>query len=113
MANGFGRGRGMGGGYRGGMGFGFRGSSPPWPYVGIGRGGLPRCGYYLDAPGATGAYQQPSSPFYPGTPLAPGAPFVPHMTKEEELDFLRGQAEAIKGQLEQIEARMRELETEG
>ena len=38
---------------------------------------------------------------------------VPHMTKEEELDFLRGQAEAIKGQLEQLEARMRELETEG
>ena len=34
------------------------------------------------------------------------------MTKEEELDFLRGQAEAIKGQLAQIETRMREMEAE-
>jgi len=34
------------------------------------------------------------------------------MTPEQELDFLRSQAEAIKGQLEQIEARMRDLETE-
>jgi prefoldin subunit 5 len=32
------------------------------------------------------------------------------MTPEEELDFLRDQAQAIKRQLEQIEARMRELE---
>ncbi len=29
-----------------GRGFGFRGFSPPWPFVGIGRGGLPRCWYY-------------------------------------------------------------------
>lgn len=34
------------------------------------------------------------------------------MTREQELDFLRNQAEAIKGQLEQIDARIRELETE-
>jgi prefoldin subunit 5 len=33
------------------------------------------------------------------------------MTKEQELDFLKNQAQAVKGQLEQIEARMRELET--
>jgi hypothetical protein len=113
MANGFGRGRGMGRGFRGGMGFGFRGSSPPWPYVGIGRGGLPRCGYFLDAPEATGTYQQPPYPYYPGTPPTPGrAPFAPPMTKEDELDFLRNQAEAIKGQLSQIEARMREMEAE-
>jgi len=31
------------------------------------------------------------------------------MTKEQELDFLQEQANAIKSQLEQIEARMREL----
>jgi hypothetical protein len=36
----FGRGRGFGRGW--GRGFGFRGYSPPWPYVGLGRGGLPR-----------------------------------------------------------------------
>ena len=95
MPNGFGRGRGFGRGFGGGMGFGFRGASPPWPYVGIGRGGLPRCGYFLS--GAT----------------APGyTPYTPQMTKEEELNYLKGQAEAIKGQLEQIDSRMRDLESE-
>jgi len=121
MPNGFGRGFGFGGG----MGFGFRGSSPPWPYVGIGRGGLPRCGYFLS--GAAGApatwpYQPVPYPVYPGygaTPTsyspyaaspAPGSmPYAPGMTKEQELDFLQEQANAIKSQLEQIEARMREL----
>lgn len=125
MPNGFGRGF----GFRGGMGFGFRGSSPPWPYVGLGRGGLPRCGYFLS--GAAGApsawpYQQtpyPSSlgfsagqspyPFYAGTPpTSERAPFAPQMTREQELDLLRGQAEGIKGQLEQIEARIQELASE-
>jgi hypothetical protein len=115
MPNGFGRGFGL----RGGMGFGFRGSSPPWPYVGIGRGGLPRCGYFLS--GAAGApaawpYQPPSYPTSPGFgawqnpyPAYTGAPQV---TKEQELDFLKGQAEAIKGQLEQIESRIQEIEGE-
>ena len=41
-------------------GFGFRGSSPPWPYVGLGRGGLPRCGYFLG-----GAAAMPVPPAYP------------------------------------------------
>jgi len=114
MPNGFGRGRGFG--IRGGMGFGFRGSSPPWPYVGIGRGGLPRCGYFLS--GAAGApvswpYQQTPYPFYTATPPAPGyMPFAPQITPEQELDFLGNQAEAIKGQVEQIEARIRDLESE-
>ena len=109
MPNGFGRGL----GFRGGMGFGFRGSSPPWPYVGLGRGGLPRCGYFLS--GAVGTptawpYQQP---FYAATPSTPGvAPYASQMTREQELDFLRGEAEAIKGQLEQIEARIQQLEGE-
>jgi hypothetical protein len=109
-------GRGTGFGFRGGMGFGFRGSSPPWPYVGLGRGGLPRCGYFLS--GAAGApaawpYQPPSPyPFY-AAPSAPGAaPFAPPMTKEQEIGFLKEQAEAIKGQLEQIESRIQELEGE-
>ena len=119
MPNGFGR--------RGGWGFGFRGSSPPWPFVGIGRGGLPRCGYFLS--GAAGVpispgyppYSSPwAMPYYggfapgtmPGSP-APGAnPYAPQMSREQELDFLRNQAEAIKEQLEQIDARIREVETE-
>ena len=86
---------------RGGMGFGFRGSSPPWPYVGRGRGGLPRCGYFLG--GAAGAlaawpYQQPG--------------ITPSASKEQELDFLKNQAEAIKEQLEQTEARIQQLGSE-
>jgi len=100
----YGYGRGYGG--RGGMGFGFRGSSPPWPYVGRGRGGLPRCGYFFS--GAAAPY-----PSYGAPTTAPGtAPFAPQMTREQELDFLKNQAEAIKGQLEQIEVRMRDLESE-
>jgi len=52
-------------------------------------------------------------PFYAATPTPPGPmPFAPQMTKEQELDFLRNEAEAIKGQLEQIDARIRDLETE-
>jgi hypothetical protein len=34
------------------------------------------------------------------------------MTREQELDFLRNQAEAIREELEQIDARTKELETE-
>jgi len=40
------------------------------------------------------------------------SPYAPQMTREQELDFLRSQAEAIKGQLEQIGVRIKELETE-
>jgi hypothetical protein len=126
MPNGFGRGRGFG--FRGGMGFGFRGSSPPWPYVGIGRGGLPRHEYFLS--GTAGApaqwpYQQapyPAGPglgvghgFYPpyttASPDFSNAPFAPQTTPEQELDFLRNQAEAVSEQLEQIETRICDLES--
>ena len=140
MPNGFG-GRGFRGG---GWGFGFRGSSPPWPFIGLGRGGLPRCGYFLS--GAAGAPIPPGYPSYagpgavpyyggsapsygmmsgapaPGGYGVPGAmpqyggtaayPYAPQMTREEELDFLRNQAEAIREQLEQIDTRTKELETE-
>ena len=123
MPNGFGRGFGR----RGGMGFGFRGSSPPWPYVGLGRGGLPRCAYFLSGAAGTPVaqpYQQTAYPVYPGygamptpypayatPPVSGAAPFAPQMTREQELDFLKNQADMIKGQLEQIEARMQELGT--
>jgi len=44
---------------------------------------------------------------------APGAyPYAPQMTREQELDFLKDEAEAIKDQLEQIDTRIKELETE-
>jgi hypothetical protein len=102
MSYGFRRGGGFSRG--GGMGFGFRGSSPPWPYVGRGRGGLPRCGYYLGANATPWPYQEPAYP---------GAPYYPRMTREEELNYMKGRAEAIKSQLEEIESRMRDLEGEG
>ncbi len=103
MPNGF--------GFRGGRGFGFRGASPPWPYVGRGRGGLPRCTY----PGLWG-YEPPSYPpdyeawgqptqQYPYPPQSPPPP-----TKEEELNMLRDQAQAMKDDLSGIERRIQELE---
>jgi len=43
----------------------------------------------------------------------PGAyPYAPQMTREQELDFLKEQAEAIKGELDEIQTRIEELETE-
>ena len=126
MPNGFG----WGGGFRGGWGFGFRGSSPPWPFVGLGRGGLPRCGYFLSgaagvppaywpSPYPSGAWAYggyPTGAAHPGTPAgAPGSginPYAPPLTPEQELDFLKGQAEAIKSELEQIQNRIQELEKE-
>jgi prefoldin subunit 5 len=34
------------------------------------------------------------------------------MSRDEELNYLNDQAEAIKGQLEEIESRMQDLETD-
>lgn len=77
-------------------GFGFRGASPPWPYVGVGRGGLPRCSY-------------------PGVAMAPPyvpipEPYSPRMTQEQEISFLKEEAEGLRRHLEDIETRIRELE---
>jgi len=86
-----------GGQGRGGSGFGFRGSSPPWPYVGRGRGGLPRC-YY---PG-----------LYGGSPVGGAMPYSPPAAVAgQEVDFLKEEAGALKKHLEDIEARIKELET--
>jgi hypothetical protein len=128
MPNGYGRGLGRGGG---GWGFGFRGSSPPWPYVGLGRGGLPRCGYFLSGaagmpvPADYAPYGNPGGiPYYEGMAYSGGVPYGyagvpmgayphgPQMSREQELDFLRNQAEAIKEELDQIDGRIKELETE-
>jgi NAD-dependent dihydropyrimidine dehydrogenase PreA subunit len=79
-----------------GRGFGFRGSSPPWPYIGRGRGGLPRCWY----PG-----------FASVPPYAPTSAYSAPVTREQELGFLKSQAEAIKAELNQVETRIHDLET--
>lgn len=75
MPNGFGR------------GFGFRGCSPPSPFVGWGRGGLPRCWRYAGTP----------FPYYP-------------MSPEQELSLLRTQAETLRQWTEEIERRVKDLE---
>jgi len=111
MYYGRGYGRGMGMGYGRGMGLGFRGSSPPWPYVGIGRGGLPRCWAY-------GGYGVPAGVNVPGTYPPPGpwaagwGPTGVPYSPEEELRFLKGQAEGIREELEAISRRISELEKE-
>jgi hypothetical protein len=78
-------------------GFGFRGTSPPWPYVGRGRGGLPRCAY----PGITASF-----PYAPGT-----VSYFPRVTRERGLGFLKEEADAVRRHLEDLEARIKELET--
>ena len=91
-------------GFRGGWGFGFRGGSPPWPYVGLGRGGLPRCWY----PDLWAYPQVPYPPFYPG-----GMPYyhtAPSYTQEHALDFLKEEAQAVRNELAEIERRIQELE---
>ena len=77
---------------RGDAGLGFQGNSLAWPYVGRGRGGLPRCGYFLSG--------QANVP--------PGALKT---TREQEINWLKSQAEAIKAELNQVEARILDLET--
>ncbi len=77
-------------GQRGGAGLGFRGSSPPWPYAGRGRGGLPRCQY----PGPSRAAADP-------------------IPTREELTILKGQAETTKRQLDDIERRIQGLQKLG
>jgi len=85
--------RGQGG--RGGAGLGFRGSSPPYPYIGRGKGGLPRCQY----PGATSSFRDTLFPAYPA-----------QVTREQELNLLKKQAGDIKETLDKIESRIRDLE---
>ena len=84
-----------------GRGFGFRGSSPLWPYIGRGRGGLPRC----LSPGLW----EGATPY--ATPWT--APYWPTPNREEELGALKEQADIMKQQLEGIESRIQELEKEG
>jgi hypothetical protein len=131
--------RGMGpmtGGGRGfcspwGIGAAFRsGMVPPYPqapypfyrgYAPYGSpGGVPYYGEPAYSPGMQ-AGQAPypyyggawAAPSYGGPAVAPGAtPFAPQMTREQELDFLKSQAQAAKGQLGEIEARISELEAE-
>ncbi len=96
----------------GGMGFSFRGYAPPWPYVGRGRGGYPRCWAYAPPfqPGVYSDYgvDYSNSGFYgfPGRPYG-GSP----VSSREEVAYLRNQAELLKEHLDEIETRIRDLES--
>jgi len=81
-------------------GFAFQGTSPAWPYVGVGRGGLPRCGYYQGEL----FYRHR----YPHHLYSPFVPF--EITKEEEVNFLKQQAEYLKSSLNRVEARIHEFD---
>jgi hypothetical protein len=94
---------------------GRRGFCAPWgmartggfgPRYGFGRGYRFRMGM---------PYEGSVPPVYAGPAMGavPGVyPYAPQMTKEQELDFLRDQAEAVKEDLEGIDARIKELEGE-
>jgi len=80
---------------------GGRGFCSPW---GIGAGYRS----YGRSPGMGYGY-----PYYGAGPAAPGAvPFAPQMTREQEFDFLKNQAQAMRGQLEQLESRIQQLGSE-
>ena len=94
----YGTGRGLN---RGGAGLGFRGASPPWPYIGRGRGGLPRCQY----PGVI-----PTDPsFYPGQDVTQ---YKPVMAREQQINSLKREANFVRKHMEDVEARIKELEAQ-
>ena len=74
--------------------------------------GCPSYGSPGDASYYGGMAYPGSMPYgYAGAPIGVD-PYAPQVSREQELDFLKSQAEAIKAQLEQIDARIRELETD-
>ena len=95
-----GRGRGFGLGW--GRGRGWRN----WYYA-TGLPGWARAGY-LPAAGAT--------PYVPyGATVAPpayGTPYVPQASREQQLDFLKGQAEYLEDALEGVRKQMEDVESE-
>ena len=95
-----------------GRGFGFGGYSPPWPYIGRGRGGLPRCWAY--GPGYPyGAVNPDYGMMHPdqgGFAPAGMPPFSAPPSPDQELAFLKNQVEMLRQHLDQIVARVEELE---
>jgi hypothetical protein len=68
---------------------------------------------YYPPPGAYGGPEMSQTPYYPPPPGfgAPGmSPFGPPMAPDQEIAFLRDQAQMLKEQMDQIDARIKELE---
>jgi len=98
-----------------GRGYGFGGYSPPWPYIGRGRGGLPRGWAYgpVFPYGPVDPYYGVVNP-YEGNFVTPGMPsFGPQMSPDQELTFLKNQADMLRQHLDQINARIKEVENIG
>ena len=79
--------------YRSGRGFGFRGPSQSWPYIGRGRGGLPRC----SNPDLWGGIEYP----------------VAVSSRVGESILSKDLVDSLKHQLKDIESRLQELEKKG
>jgi hypothetical protein len=95
---------------------GFDGTGPMGmgPMTGGGRGfcspwGIGAAQHRYGSPRWTGyAY-----PYYMPGPFFTGAtPFAPRMSREQEIDFLKSEAEALREQLKDLEARIGQLSTE-
>jgi len=74
--------------------------------------GMPQMPYY-PPPGRFGTQGMSQMPHFPppGGFGAPGmSPFGPPMAPEQEIAFLRDQAQMLKEQMDQIDARIKELE---
>ena len=91
---------------------GFDGTGPRGmgPMTGGGRGFCSPWGI-----GAARAYGFPrrtgyAYPYYGPGPFFPDAtPFAPQMSREQEIDFLKDEAGALKRMLEEIDARVKKL----
>ena len=105
-----------------GRGFGFRGASPPWPHVGRGRGGLPRCwhpGTFTTPPYAPSSVPYPAygdawaPSFYGGYHARGTTAYPPQVTREQELDLLKEESSALRRQMKEVDTRIKELEDKG
>jgi len=83
---------------------GFDGTGPRGmgPMTGGGRG-------FCSPWGMRAAPRSYGYPYGAGIPYPPSVPLAPQMTREQELDVLKNQAQAMRGQLERIEARIQQL----
>lgn len=99
---------------------GFDGTGPRGmgPMTGGGRG-------FCSPRGMGAAFRAGINPFYWQVPfpfhrgpspyggaMPYGMPFAPQMNREQEVDFLKKEAQAMREQVEQIESRIKELSTE-
>ena len=89
---------------------GFDGTGPAGmgPMTGGGRGFCSPWGVGAANRGYGYPYNRGAIPYY----NYGGVPLAPQMTRQQELDSLRGQTDMLNSRLKQIEARLSELGTE-